>query len=74
MPRGRPNKAVAEAKQLKEAMNEHQIESIQNLDKALQQVMSSFRGLENPHYNHIVDLDNAFIEFHYLLREIIHND
>lgn len=74
MPRGRPKKTVAEAKQLKEAMTEHQIESIQNLNKTLQQVMSSFRGLENPRYNHIVDLDDAFIAFHYSLREIIHND
>lgn len=69
MPRGRPKKT-----EKKTQLTEQQINSIKRIDMALHHILNSYRSLEHPSYNHIVNLDDSYIDFHFTFREIVHND
>ncbi len=73
MPRGRPKKAKPEVKTVY-ALTELQIETLKRLNHALFAVTIAHRSMRHPFYNEVVELDNAWAEFHEIFSEEIHND
>ena len=74
MPRGRPKKQVTETKQLMESVSKQQIESIQSVSKLLGSLTCSFNEFEDLNYEQIKSVYFEGNRFHFLFKEVIHND
>ena len=73
MPRGRPKKVKPEIKTVYE-LTEEQIITVKRVNSAMFDLCRSFRQVRHPSYKEIVELDDAWAEFHAVFDEEIHND
>ena len=74
MPRGRPKKQVAETKKLLETLTPQQVESIKDISKLLGSLIYTFQEFDDLNYSQVQAINNEGGRFHYLFREVIHND
>jgi len=73
MPRGRPKKVKPEVKTVY-ALTEEQIGAIKRANEAMFAMSMAYRQVRHPSYDAIVNLDDAWAEFHAVFDEEIHND
>jgi hypothetical protein len=73
MPRGRPKKVKPEVKTVY-ALTEEQIGAIKRANEAMFATTMAYRQVRHPSYDAVVNLDDAWCEFHAVFNEEIHND
>lgn len=73
MPRGRPKKVQPEVKIVYQ-ITEKQTQAVKRTNKAMIALLESFRCCGHPNYRDVVELDDAWMEFHYTFDKEIHND